>query len=311
MPARGMSHRPRLTAAAAVAALALLGALVAAPACPAGAAAKYPEPLGYVSDYAGLLSAPERQALEATLRDLEADTSVEVAVVILPAVEGETVKSYAVGLFEAWGVGKRELDNGLLILLALAQREIQVEVGYGLEPILPDGLVGRILDDEMVPFFREDRYAEGLRRGVEAFAARIREAYAGERPILPRAGPTAQLTPVGLAVLACLLALAWWRLAERARRCPRCGARLRAATRVLKAPTALYPGLGERVEACPNCGFTRTRTFRLKPWGGDDLPGPISRGGWAGFGRGFGGFQGRFGGFGGGRSGGGGAGRTF
>ena len=131
------------------------------------------ETRGYVSDYAGILEGNLERSLESQLKELEQKTSAEIALVILQTLKGGEIQDFSNRLFERWGVGKRGSDNGVLILAALDDKKIWVEVGYGLEEILPDALLGRILDDLVLPAFRHGRYGPGLATGVLQIAALI------------------------------------------------------------------------------------------------------------------------------------------
>jgi uncharacterized protein len=92
-------------------------------------------------------------------------------VVLLPDLGGEDVDAVAVQLFESWGLGGRESDRGLLLLVSLSDRRARLEVGYGLEGLLPDGRAGELLRTELVPSFKEGRYEEGVLRAARAAAA--------------------------------------------------------------------------------------------------------------------------------------------
>lgn len=129
-------------------------------------AAEFPPPLGHVNDFAGLLTAAERESLEAQLIELERATSAEVAVVTVGSLDGRPLEEYANALFAEWGIGKRGSDNGVLILVATADRAMRIEVGYGLEGILPDGLAGAIIRERFLPRFREDDYRTGILDGT-------------------------------------------------------------------------------------------------------------------------------------------------
>src|SRR5690348_9508325 len=102
-------------------------------------ASSHSKPQGYVSDFAHVLSSDTRQALEAKLSNFERATTNEIAVVTVPSLEGDTEEDYAVRLFKEWGIGKKGKDNGVLILIAPHERRARIEVGYGLEEVLPDG----------------------------------------------------------------------------------------------------------------------------------------------------------------------------
>jgi uncharacterized protein len=130
------------------------------------------EPQGYVSDFAGAMGGlgPE---IEALLTELQQKTGAEVAVVTVTSLDGGEATDFANRLFERWGVGGAERDDGVLLLAAIEDRQVRIEVGYGLEGVIPDGLAGQILDDRVLPFFREERYGEGLGSGAATIAAVI------------------------------------------------------------------------------------------------------------------------------------------
>ncbi|MCX6715420.1 MAG: YgcG family protein [Candidatus Taylorbacteria bacterium] len=125
-------------------------------------------PTGYVNDFANIIGPTERSALETNLKDLEDSTGAQVAVVTVPSLDDETVETYAVKLFAEWGIGNKEKDTGLLILVAPTERKVRIEVGYGLEGTVTDLQSGNIIRDVMTPAFKEGNYAEGISGAVEA-----------------------------------------------------------------------------------------------------------------------------------------------
>ncbi len=131
-------------------------------------AQEFPSPEGYVSDFANILSPETKQTLEQQLVQLEEDSSIEIAVVTVESLQGTTVEDFAVRLFEAWEIGKKNEDNGILFLIVPSERQMRIEVGYGLEPVLPDAKAGRILDTYVVPAFEEGDYDRGISEGVAA-----------------------------------------------------------------------------------------------------------------------------------------------
>ena len=135
-------------------------------------AADLPTSVGYVNDFAGKLALPDRQALENRLRDYESTTSNEVAVVIVESLDGESVDAYANRLFNAWGVGKKERNNGVMLLWAPAERKVRLEVGRGLEDAIPNTAAADIVRAVSARFRRED-YVGGLNAGVDAIVARL------------------------------------------------------------------------------------------------------------------------------------------
>lgn len=125
-----------------------------------------PTHVGKVNDFAEVLDRSQRQALESQLADLERATSAEVAVVTVPGLGGRTVEEYATALFNAWGIGKKGRDNGVLILVAVDDHAMRIEVGYGLEGILPDGLAGAVIRETFLPSFRNNDYPTGILAGT-------------------------------------------------------------------------------------------------------------------------------------------------
>lgn len=133
------------------------------------------KPARLVNDHARVLNHAQMTSLEGLLIDLERKTGAQVAVLILPSLEGGEISDFASRLYEKWGIGQKGKDNGVLLLVALKDRKVRVEVGYGLEGILPDAKTGRILDRVVVPAFRKNRYAEGVIGGAYAIAQIIAE----------------------------------------------------------------------------------------------------------------------------------------
>jgi uncharacterized protein len=130
-------------------------------------------PQGHVSDYAGVFTPAQKAQLEGFLRSAKQQTSAEIAVVVIPSLEDESLDDFTNVLFERWRVGRADKNNGIMILTAINDRKIRIEVGYGLEGILPDAKVGRIVDEHIIPSFRAGRVAEGLSSGAAAIAGII------------------------------------------------------------------------------------------------------------------------------------------
>jgi uncharacterized protein len=126
------------------------------------------KPTGYVNDYAGILSEKIKQGLERELALFAASTTNEIAVVTVPDLGGVSVEEYAVKLFEVWKIGKEKQDNGVLLLVSLNDRIARIEVGYGLEGVLPDLLSKDILNTKVLPEFKQGAYDLGVLQGVKA-----------------------------------------------------------------------------------------------------------------------------------------------
>ncbi len=128
------------------------------------------QPQGAVNDFAGLLNPADHAAIDLRLRELRQKTSVQFALVTLNSLEGGQIDDFANKLFKKWGVGEKEKNNGVMLLVAIKDRKARIEVGYGLEPILPDALAGRVLDEQLFPAFKRQQYAEGMRLAVDRIA---------------------------------------------------------------------------------------------------------------------------------------------
>lgn len=139
------------------------------------AAVDFPRPGGHVNDFAGVMDASVRENLEGTLAALAAKTGAEVAVAAVPDMGGLDVNTYAAELFKAWGIGSKERNDGVLLLLALKERKTRIEVGYGLEPLITDAKSGMILDGYVLPYFRKGDFGTGLQQGALALAQLIAE----------------------------------------------------------------------------------------------------------------------------------------
>lgn len=124
-------------------------------------------PTGFVNDYAGMLSAEQKQTLENKLSQFEKDSSNEISVVTIQNLQGDTIENFAVELFKQWGIGKKGKDNGVLVLVALQDRKMRIEVGYGLEGTLTDAQSSWIINDIMKPAFRENNYYKGIDGAVD------------------------------------------------------------------------------------------------------------------------------------------------
>jgi uncharacterized protein len=153
--------------------LALLVLLLALAAAPARAVTYPPAPEGPVLDQAGLIPDAQEAALDARLREYTQRTGRAIVVATVPTLEGETIEIYAVRLFEAWGIGGKESDQGLLLLVAPAERKVRIEVGYGLHQYVTDALSGRIIRNAITPRFREGDMAGGIEAGVGELIAQL------------------------------------------------------------------------------------------------------------------------------------------
>jgi uncharacterized protein len=125
----------------------------------------------FVNDYANVFSREQREALESCVQEGREKTTAEIAVVARQSLEGGEIADFANRLFEKWGIGRKDKDNGILLIAALQDRAVRIEVGYGLESVMTDSHNGVILDSYVIPHFRDERYAEGLEAGAKAIGA--------------------------------------------------------------------------------------------------------------------------------------------
>jgi uncharacterized protein len=129
----------------------------------------------WVTDMPGMLRPDTIARLNSTIGQFERTNGAEMAVVAIRSLDGVSIEEAAVKLFELWKIGKKNKDNGLLLLWSTGDRRVRVEVGYGLEGVLPDGKVGRILDAYVMPKFRSGQFDEGLLAGVDALLSAARD----------------------------------------------------------------------------------------------------------------------------------------
>ncbi len=160
--------------------------LLACLAVPVAAEVVSPTSDFYVYDGAEVLSDETENYIITTNRELEGKTGAQIVVVTVPSLEGQSLEEYATELFRGWGIGDAEKDNGILLLCALAERQFRVEVGYGLEGDLPDGKTGRMQDEYIIPFLKQDQFDEGIKNGYSAFLWEVAAVYnvsiTGEMP---------------------------------------------------------------------------------------------------------------------------------
>ena len=232
----------------------------------------------WVTDTSGTLDPKIIAQLNERAAAFERDTTSEIAIVVIRSLDGLAIEDAAVKLFEMWEIGKKDRDNGLLLLWSTGDRRVRVEVGYGLEGALPDGKVGAILDQYVIPRFKANQFGQGVLDGVDALIAVARNqplalaspstsSYDGT----PRSSgwlPVLAVPPIGVAAL---VGFRKWRR-RRPRRCPQCQARM---TRLDEAQDDQHLSKGELAEEnvgsvdydvwlCPSCAHHFT--IRYPKW---------------------------------------------
>ncbi|HVX66178.1 MAG TPA: TPM domain-containing protein [Bryobacteraceae bacterium] len=133
------------------------------------------QPQGYVSDFAGVVDASSRARLEQYCAVLEKSTGVQMALVTIPSLAGEPVDDVANALFRKWGIGQKGKNDGVLLLLSIQDRRSRLELGYGLEPDITDGMAGDTLR-AMAPYLRAGRYGDAFLQAANDIGARISRA---------------------------------------------------------------------------------------------------------------------------------------
>lgn len=260
----------------------------------------------FVANPDGILSREAVMTLDSICYALKANGIAEVAIVAVDDIRPRDMVGFSQELFEGWGVGDDDLDNGLGILLVGDMREIRFHTGYGLEGVLPDALCYRIQQDYMVPYFRAGNYSEGMVAGLCA----VDKVLSGEEL------PVAESEDDSLAIIVALLFVVFCMLlpmilivmhSRQLTKCPECG---KHTLRVVSKQSVRLSASITRVTTilhCDNCHSEHTRTENRNNHNGGGGIWIMPMGGFGG-GRG-GGFGG--GGFGGGSFGGGGSGSSW
>ena len=130
----------------------------------------FPKPRGAVNDFASLIPEREERMMENISREVLQKTGTAIVIATVDTVGDSDYETYANELYANWGIGKKGEDKGVLIFLTKKERKVRIETGYGVEGILPDGLVGQILDDYIVPFLKKGDYGKGLLNGTIAIS---------------------------------------------------------------------------------------------------------------------------------------------
>ncbi len=259
------------------------------------------KPTGHVNDFAGILSSSEKTKLETTLSNFETSNGAQIAVVTVPTLGDETVDTYAVKLFQEWGIGQKGKDTGALLLVALQEKQMRIEVGYGLEGELTDAQSALIVRNVLAPAFKDGKYDEG----IDAAVTTMIDVLGGNPNAVPATTDQADGASVNWFFIAIFLPIwlasilgrskSWW-----------AGGVLGAIAGIIIG--FIYGFLFVGIISIPILviiglvfDFIVSKTYASTVARGLPLPW------WIGGGRGGGGFGGGFGGFGGGRSGGGGA----
>lgn len=264
----------------------------------------------FVSNPDGILSPKAVAELNDVALSLKERGLAEVAIVVVSSIDPDDPFTFAVDLFEKWGVGNEKADNGLGILLVDDVHEIRFVTGYGLEGVLPDARCVQLQHEYMLPHFRNGDYDRGMVEGLRAVDTLLSSGELEGVTNSEEEEREAMIAGLVIVVLLVILPLALLLIASfKASKCPNCGKHgLKVTRRDIIEDSATARVTVEQL-TCSHCGSKHKRTKREdKPQGGGG--GPIIFGGFGG-GRGFGGGGGFGGGFGGGSFGGGGGGSRW
>jgi uncharacterized protein len=136
----------------------------------------------WIHDEANVLSASARAQLETVLKAERDSTSNQIAVLIIPSLEGDDIDSYGIRVADAWKIGQKDKDNGAILLVSIKDRKVRIEVGQGLEGVLTDAMSSRINRNEIAPRFRQGDYDGGVKAGVFAIIQTIKGEYVNTEP---------------------------------------------------------------------------------------------------------------------------------
>ncbi|TJY59067.1 YgcG family protein [Sinimarinibacterium sp. CAU 1509] len=162
-------------------------------------------PVARVTDLTGTLSPEQQRSLSDRLAALEAAKGSQLAVLMVPTTQPETVEQYALRVAERWKLGRKGVDDGVLLLIAKNDRALRIEVGYGLEGVIPDAVANRVIDEIIVPRFKDGDFAGGVDAGVEQLTGLINgEALPAPRP-RQGAEMSRRLEPLGFLVIVAVM----------------------------------------------------------------------------------------------------------
>lgn len=165
------------------------------------AALDVPPLRGRVNDYANVMSREQAQSLESRLEQFERETGHQVAVLTVRSLEGEDIEGFSIRVAESWQIGKKGFDNGVILVVAVQDRRLRLEVGYGLEGILPDATAKTITSNYIVPRFREQDYAGGILAGIDAVLKVIKNEPLPETARKPPAERNAEMSSIAMFVI--------------------------------------------------------------------------------------------------------------
>jgi uncharacterized protein len=233
----------------------------------------YPEPQSdTVSDFAGVLDATDEGRIARLLTETRDATGVQMVVVTMPDLEtygaaGLRMEDFGKGLFNAWGVGGEDRNDGIMLLVVTGSRDARIALGAGYDPVY-DGRAARVLATAVLPELREGRIAGGIEAGIVSARERLITPFLAGQPVTLSDGFEAEerssnLTLIsGIAAVLGFAGFSVWRSRKARRTCPNCGAQtLERSREIIDAPTRSEPGVGMQHLICSACGFTDRRSY--------------------------------------------------
>lgn len=229
-----------------------------------------------VSDFADLLPPDAEARLAAAIQKTRNETGVHIVVATMDRIANYGaadlgIEAYAKLLFNAWGIGDADRNDGILILVARDDRVTRIALGSAYDAVY-DGRASRVIDTAMLPEFRDGRYAEGIEAGVASAVERIVTPFVAKTPVTEDTGfdtgfNFAFLIPI--AAIAGFVMIAFRQklgdMVARVKRCPNCGSiGLRRTREIATAATETAPGSGILHERCPSCGNDRREPYEIK-----------------------------------------------
>lgn len=173
------------------AALLVVAGLAAFPGGAAYAEVPVPPLKARVTDLTGTLSAQQKGELESRIAAFEAKRGSQMAVLMLPSTKPEEIEQYAIRVAEAWKIGRKKVDDGLILVVAKEDRRLRIEVGYGLEGAIPDSMAKRVIDERITPRFKAGDFYGGVRDGVD----QLIKLAEGEKLPAPQAAGSRDASP--------------------------------------------------------------------------------------------------------------------
>lgn len=226
-----------------------------------------------VNDYAAIIDDVTEARLRDAIETLRADTGIELTVLTLTSRDdywpGASLEDFATGLFNAWGIGNSERNDGILVLVLSGDRDMRIELGAGYSTGY-DNTAKRIIDNDFLPAFRQGDYSGGIETGTGAVIEKIalRKA-AGQEPV-ETAPPGGAIIGTAIAVVGLLITLVTALLVfgrplfDRLRRCPSCGQRgLHLSRKVIRKPGRKTKGRGEKTLECDGCGYRSVTPYTI------------------------------------------------